>query len=182
MFLQRLIADKDIGFNYDYMGYAEYEFGATPNSRTRLAELYLQNNLASIGVTMVEQFGRSNSKPFDVVVIASKDDIAYINHQRDKDAQKRWYVTVDKTSMRSDNAKIIGWMSVRIPKPIFIIRQDLKDRGPQFEAFMTPFVEELTIDDINDYLDDEPNPNNSDGLSNAQLRERLNRETMGGLL
>lgn len=42
MLLQRMIRENEIGFNYDYMGYAEYEFGATSKSREAIARSFQQ--------------------------------------------------------------------------------------------------------------------------------------------
>lgn len=145
MLLQRLIKDEHhgIGFNYDYMGYAEYEFGSTTNSRTALAQNYLDGKLKSICVELVEVFGRSNSDPIEVVVIAHEDAIRYVEHQRSKDNHNRWYVDVSKSSMRGDDEKIVGWMSVHLAHPYFIIKTSLEDRGPRFEQFINPALDYL---------------------------------------
>lgn len=148
MLLQRLVKDDrhGIGFNYDYMGYAEYEFGATTESRTKIGQTYLDGKLKSICVELVEVFGCSNSKPIEVVVIAHEDAIHYIEHQREKDIHKRWYVDVSKSSMRGDSEKIVGWMSVHLAQPYFIIKTSLEDRGPRFEQFINPALEHIQAD------------------------------------
>lgn len=145
MLLQRLVKDDrhGIGFNYDYMGYAEYEFGSTTKSRGAIAQAFLDGKLKSVCVNLVEVFGRSNSKPIEVVVIAHEDAIQYVEHQCAKDANKHWHVSVDKSSMRGDSEKIVGWLSVHIAQPFFIIKTSLDDRGQRFEQFINPFLEQI---------------------------------------
>lgn len=143
MLLQRMIADNEIGFNYDYMGYAEYEFGATSKSRESLTRSFIANDLQSRVVTLVEYFGRSYSEPIEVVVLGNKETINYIDHQREKDLNKNWYVPVDKSSMRGDNDKIVGWMSVHTHMTVFIIKTSLADRGERFEKFIGSWVDQI---------------------------------------
>lgn len=106
MLLQRMIRENEIGLNYDYMGYAEYEFGATSKSREAMARSFIANDLEARVVTLVEQFGKSQMEPIEVVVLGNKETIDYIDHQREKDLNRHWYVKVDKSSMRSDSDKI----------------------------------------------------------------------------
>lgn len=143
MLLQRLIRDPEVGFNYDYMSYAEYEFGATSKSRESLARSFIANDLQSRVVTLVERFGKRLSDPIEVVVIGSAEAIGYIDHQREKDLNNHWYVQVDKSSMRADNDKIVGWMIVQTLHPVFIIKTNLTDRGPRFEKFIQPWVNQI---------------------------------------
>ncbi len=143
MLLQRLVRENEIGFNYDSMGRAEYEFGATSKSREAIARAFLANDLESRVVTLVEQYGKCQKAPIEVVVIANKEAISYIDHQCRKDLNRHWYVEVSKSSMRSDNDKIVGWMSVHTPNPIFIIKTSLENRGQRFEQFIQPFVDQI---------------------------------------
>ena len=58
IFLQRLIVDQDIGLNYDYMGAAEFEFGATADAREALARFHLKGELVCQKVRFFARWGR----------------------------------------------------------------------------------------------------------------------------
>lgn len=50
--MQRLVKDEKIGFNYDYMGYAEYEFGANTIARAEVSReetVLIQSLMAPTG-------------------------------------------------------------------------------------------------------------------------------------
>ena len=137
MYLQRLVADKEIGFNYDYMGSAEYEFGATLNGRSAFARAYLEGDIAAKKTLFVEKFYGSLSKPVEVVVMGRKKDIEAIGAEM--------VISVTKESFRTESSKIIGWMNVGRESctPFFIMRADLADAGKRIESFFAPAIEAI---------------------------------------
>lgn len=127
MLLQRLIADPKCGFNYDYMGSAEYEFGATALARTDFARQYIAGNIAAKRMTFIEQVNRFNGNGharagIDVVVYSTKEVIEGFGDELT--------IQVTKETFRTDNPKYLGWMKVTGPRstppaPLFIVRADV---------------------------------------------------------
>ena len=126
MLLQRLITDNNVGFNYDYMGAAQYEFGATTNGRTKFAQAYLEGNIAAKKMKFVELINMFNGnghsrRAIDVVVYTTKEALATMGDT--------FTAQVTKEHFRTDDPKIVAWMSVGIPNgrefaPLFIVRDD----------------------------------------------------------
>lgn len=139
MLLQRLIADPKCGFNYDYMGSAEYEFGATTLARTDFARQYLAGNIAAKCMTFVEQVNRFNGNGharagIDVVVYSTKEVIEGFGDELT--------IQVTKETFRTDNPNILGWMKVAGPRstppaPLFIVRANV-DRKRVDQFFQPP--------------------------------------------
>src|SRR3546814_8720923 len=76
MYLQRLIADPKIGFNYDYMGAAEYEFGVTAEARLAIAKAYLDRDIGAKFTNLIEIHGRTRSSPVQARALARTSTIA----------------------------------------------------------------------------------------------------------
>lgn len=95
MLLQRLIKDSDCGFNYDYMGYAEYENGATANGRVKLAETFVDGRLVARQI---------NFHGVPVLALGSESIINEIG--------AAFNPNISKTSFRVDDPKIVAWMQV----------------------------------------------------------------------
>lgn len=126
MLLQRLIADPKCGFNYDYMGSAEYEFGSTMRARTDFARHYLAKKITAKRMSFIEQVNRFNGNGharagIDVVVFSTKEIIEGFSDELT--------IQVTQETFRTDNPKIIGWMKVDVngapPAPLFIVRADV---------------------------------------------------------
>jgi hypothetical protein len=150
MFLQRLIADPKIGFNYDDMGYAEFENGSTRKSRVALAKLIIDHDMSAKKVRLFERFGRSLHGPFEVFIFGQKDYIKGLGSRSATDPMlDDIRLDVQKSSMRLDNKNILGWMSVHPYEkidPLFIIRtgEDNVQRG---DTFLRDFIDGILEDE-----------------------------------
>ncbi len=143
MYLQRLIADPKIGFNYDYMGSAEYEFGVTAEARVAIAKAYLDGDIGAKLTNLIEVHGKNRSNPVQVRVLAKKSTITQIGDE--------FALPVLKECFRTDNPKIIGWLKVmphRAPNldPLIMIRHHLVDGPARIDQFFDPFIQELRDD------------------------------------
>lgn len=138
MLLQRLIADKDIGFNYDYMGSAEYEFGATRNGRMELAQAFLEGEIFARVLKVSEVYNpKDPGKSIEVVALARKSMLDML------EANPR--IRISKESFRFDNRNIIGWMNVGTDKiePLIMIRTSVEDSQKRINDFIRPFIDGL---------------------------------------
>lgn len=143
MLLQRLVADSKCGLNYDYMGSAEYEFGATANGRSGLAKAFLEDDLKFKWFDFVEVRGRFSYPPVQVVGLARQKMIDQI--------PGTFRVNVTKENFRTDNSRIIGWMLVDYAgrtcgptdNPLLILRANLDDIQNRFVNFLQPFVDQM---------------------------------------
>jgi len=117
MLLQRLVADPDIGFNYDYMGSAEYEFGATRRGRMALAQIFVEDRMVARRVAFVEQFGFNTFDPIQVLALGSADMLDGLGDPMT--------IRAYKEAFRTRSPDIIGWMNVsqdRAVKPLLLVR------------------------------------------------------------
>lgn len=144
MYLQRLIADPDIGFNYDLMGHAEFENGVTRQSRAILAQLNLDKEISAIKTRFFARHNRICEGPIDVFVFGASDTLRALGLSETliNGVLPDFMVTTDKSSARFDNSDIIGWMSVNTDQPVLIIRANSENlaRGDQF---LQPFMNQL---------------------------------------
>jgi hypothetical protein len=140
MFLQRLVNDDDIGFNYHYMGSSEFEHGSTTVAREKLARLMIDKQIGGKKVNLTEKWGRSLNGPIEVWVFGDKNYIADLGTRGSTDPiVGDLTVTTHKSSARFDDPKILGWMNVYYGEPLLIVRatQDNIERGNKFlQAFM----------------------------------------------
>lgn len=137
MLLQRLIIDGDIGFNYDYMGNALFENGATASGRAALAQAYVDGNLQSKFIDLITVRNRMESAPIKVAVLAHKDHIAEMG-----DTVK---VSTLSEMAQVDREDIVAWMNVGWDgvDPFLLIRASVEDRGSRVESFLRPFVNQI---------------------------------------
>ncbi len=121
--LQRLQLDKKSGLNYEYMGYAEYEFGATAKARAALAELFVDGELEGFECTAKSITGEETyvcGFCKNGLVVQSKNYLTNFSN-------KGGFITPDT----------VGWMSVEAPLLL------LRDQSfiPQADLFLKPFVD-----------------------------------------
>lgn len=137
MLLQRLVADKNIGFNYDLMGAAEYEFGATRNGRAAIAQAYLKGDISAKRTLFIEAHGSRRSPGVKVAVLARPETLAKIGDEM--------IVQVVKECFYTDDERIIGWMNVGqdYVEPMMIIRENVEDMRDRVNDFFRPFIKEM---------------------------------------
>lgn len=138
MLLQRLIADKDIGFNYDYMGSAEYEFGATRNGRMELAQAFLDGEIVARVLQVSEVYtSKDPGKCIEVVALGRQSMLDAL--------ESNPRIRISKESFRFDNPNIIGWMNVGSDKiePLIMIRTSVEDSQQRINDFIQPFIDGL---------------------------------------
>jgi hypothetical protein len=136
MYLQRLVADDKSGFNYDYMGSAEYEFGATRKTRSKIAYYFARGNISAKRISFVERmWNGSRLKPVDTVIIGRKDYISSLDDEL--------VIKISKEAFRTQSTDIIGWMNVdpyREAEPFVIVRADLPDVQKRIDMFFGDFI------------------------------------------
>lgn len=135
--LQRMIADENIGFNYDYMGAAEFENGATARARGELAGFMLDGQMTARRVNFKGTWGVTKVK-FPAIVIGEK---RYVDQMKPELS-----VTMEKGSMRNQDENILGWMIVdKDCSKLFILRDD--ENYPvninRLEKFLKPFADQI---------------------------------------
>lgn len=126
MLLQRLTKDSDCGFNYDYMGYAEYENGATANGRVKLAETFVDGQLVA---------RRINFHGVPVLALGSE---AIIN-----EIGAVFNPSISKTGFRVEDPKIVAWIQVgwfgQGFEPLLMVRLSLG--GEEISARVQSFLD-----------------------------------------
>lgn len=135
--LQRMIADEKIGFNYDYMGYAEFECGATTRARGELAGFMLDGQMTARRVNFKGTWGVTKVK-FPAIVIGEKQFVDQMKPELS--------VTMEKGFMRNQDEDILGWMIVdKDYNKLFILRDD--ENYPanidRLEKFLKPFADQI---------------------------------------
>ena len=139
--MQRLTADENIGFNYDYMGYAEFEFGATSRSRVFLANCWMNNKITARKICMDVSKRPTNYK---MIMIG---ETGYVNSFTSKEVEA-FHLHPDKTGLRFENEEIIGWMTVQSRSPLLFIRDNnnVDASLERLEKFLKPAVEQIKKD------------------------------------
>lgn len=135
--LQRLVADREIGFNYDQMGFAEFEFGATAKARGEIAMFAVDHKITARRVKFVGVWGVTKVK-FDAVVIGEQETVDGL-----PDTLK---LQMERGFMRNDDPTIVGWMTVGdTAKKVMIFRDDasLPQNLERVEKFLKPFVQQI---------------------------------------
>ncbi len=135
--LQRMIADEKIGFNYDFMGSAEFENGSTTRARAELAGFMLDGMMTARRISFKGTWGVTKVK-FPAIVIGEKNFIEQMKPELS--------VTMEKGFMRDKDDTILGWMVVDADyNKIFILRED--DNYPanidRLEKFLKPFADQI---------------------------------------
>lgn len=131
---QRLVSEEAIGFNYDFMGYAEFEYGAPRDARSEIASFWVNNKISAKKVEFTGTMGRMKTK-FPAVIVGEKEYLDSLS--------SNFKSSVDKTGMREDNPKILGWMTVGSSHKVIIFRDDenLDANFKRLELFLKPAVE-----------------------------------------
>lgn len=135
--LQRMIADKEIGFNYDSMGFAEFEYGATGRARGELAGFMLDGKMTARRINFKGTWGITKVK-FPAIVIGEKE---FVDNMKPD-----FSVTMEKGFMRNDDEKILGWMIIGDHShKLFIIRDDknYQENIDRLEKFLKPFADQI---------------------------------------
>jgi hypothetical protein len=135
--LQRMIADKDIGFNYDFMGFAEFENGSTTRARAELAGFMLDGKMTARRINFKGTWGVTKVK-FPIILIGEKQFIDQMKPELS--------VTMEKGFMRDQDETILGWMIVDTDyNKLFILRDDANYPAniDRLEKFLKPFADQI---------------------------------------
>lgn len=140
MLLQRLVTDEDVGFNYDYMGAAEYEYGATRNGRLALARLFLDDKMCARKIKVSESIGRMKGEPITVLAIGSAETLDALGNPA--------VLPVTKEAFRLHQAKYAGWMHVgpsEEVEPLLFVRCDMpgEEISQRVQSFLKEFIDGL---------------------------------------
>jgi hypothetical protein len=136
--LQRMIADEKIGFNYDFMGFSEFENGSTTRARAELAGFMLDGTMTARRVNFKGTWGVTKVK-FPAIVIGEKKFVDQMKPELS--------VTMEKGFMRDQDEDILGWMVVDADyNKIFILRDDgnYPANIDRLEKFLKPFAGQIT--------------------------------------
>lgn len=104
MLLQRLKDEKDIGFNYDYMGSAEYENEATTNGRLAVAKIFVESKICARRVELVEKYGVNKSRPISVLAVGKEETLNRLGNPM--------IIGTSKSRFRTEDENITGWLHV----------------------------------------------------------------------
>lgn len=162
MLLQRLVTDEKVGFNYDYMGASEYEWGATSVGRTALAQLFLDKQFCAKKIQFIEVggFARTHRQSFvdkldkpiepydpkigiEALIMGSQETLDRLC----PDGVLNLRYT--KEMFRLEDPTIVGWMNVwhgtggRDGVPLMIVRTNLKNLQKHVEMFLERPLEVL---------------------------------------
>jgi hypothetical protein len=143
MYLQRLIEDDKTGFNYDYMGRAEYEFGATMNARKALAAKHLDGEIQVRILNFIEIIGKNESKPVEVAVLAPEGTFCLLDIEDDT-----LRIKVTGEPFRTASPNIIGWMNIEEDDcgtviPMLMVRTDADDISNRIEKFTSGLIRKM---------------------------------------
>lgn len=143
MFLQRLVEDDKTGFNYDYMGRAEYEFGVTFAARRALAEAHLDEKIKVKILNFVEVIGKNESKPVEVAVLADDKAFSLLNIEGET-----LRIKVTGESFRTGSPNIIGWMNIENDDfgnviPLLMVRTSADDLSNRIEKFTREIINKI---------------------------------------
>jgi len=130
MLLQRLITDEKIGFNYDYMGAAEFETGGQRNTRAVLAAAWREGTIKAVKTTLKTQHGDA----VPMVVFGTASDLEKVGPE--------FYVTLQKAHLRANDDKVRGWITVDASVYLVFVRDGDREAMKALEMFLKPFVEQ----------------------------------------
>lgn len=121
MLLQRLNKDDTAGFNYDYMGSAEYEYGSTRKGRVAIARLFLEGKMCARSVKFQEVIGKNEFEPIGVLAIGTSEALDKLGNPMK--------IRVTQESFRTREEDIVGWLHVSMDEedfdPLMMIRLDM---------------------------------------------------------
>ena len=140
MLLQRLVTDENVGFNYDYMGAAEYEFGATRNGRLALARLFVEDKMSARKIQLHEKIGKMKGEPITVLAIGSAETLDTLGNPA--------VLPVTKEAFHLHQAKYVGWMHVghsEQVEPLLFVRCDMpgEEISQRVQSFLKEFIDGL---------------------------------------
>lgn len=140
LFLQRLILDSRVGFNYDKMEDGIYELGTTLNGRRVLTEAFLDNDIVARKVGFVELYGNHRFKPVEVVMLSTQK--VFDNIKKDIFECRS---AADCCRTTDDN--VVGWMNVGLKldelDPLFMIKTSVEDASVRIDMFFKSFIEKI---------------------------------------
>lgn len=135
MLLQRLISDEKIGFNYDYMGSAEFEWGGQRNTRAVLATAWRDGTIKAAKTVLKTQHGDA----VPMVVFGTPKDLEKIGPEL--------VVMLQKSGLHADDERIRGWLTVDYPLHLVFVRDGDKAAMTALEQYLQPFVDEMNAID-----------------------------------
>lgn len=130
MLLQRLVSDDKIGFNYDYMGAAEFEGDGQRNTRAVLAGAWRDGTIKAVKTVLKTRYGDA----VPMVVFGTPNDLEKVGPE--------FYVTLQKATLRANVDKIRGWLTVDASVHLVFVRDGDREAMKALELFLKPFVEE----------------------------------------
>lgn len=130
MLLQRLVSDDKIGFNYDYMGAAEFEMDGQRNTRAVLAGAWRKSTIKAVKTTLKTQHGDA----VPMVVFGTAGDLEKVGPE--------FFVNLQKSTLRANDDKVRGWMTVSAPVHLVFVRDGDREAMKALELFLKPFVEQ----------------------------------------
>lgn len=118
----------------DYMGAAEYEFGAAGKGRQALARSYLDGRLKAKRTRFIED-DWSRRPSIDVVVMGDADTIDAIGEEL--------IVRVTHERFQTENKEIVAWMRVGHDnvEPMLIVRANLANAKKLVEQLLASAIE-----------------------------------------
>lgn len=132
MLLQRLISDEKIGFNYDYMGAAEFDFtNGQRNTRASLAAAWRDGKIKAVKTVLKTQHG----DVVPMVVFGNEKDVAQFGPEH--------VIMLQKGRLAADNSTIRGWLTVDQAVSVVFVRDGDSEAMKALELFLKPFVDEM---------------------------------------
>lgn len=121
--LQRLRLDEKSGLNYEYMGYSDYEFGATLTARHKLAELYVLGKLVGFNCSATP---------------CVEDEVEVTGVcEAGKEEEVKKYLTNFRNKGVFATSTTVGWLSV---DGFFLIVRGVEHIA-DVEEFFKPFID-----------------------------------------
>ena len=117
---QRMYVQKG-KFQYEYMGYAEYEFGATMVSRKLLCRAWVENRIARKTITL-----RDTRLKCDLTVIAFSTEQAFAQLSENRlNVNNKGLLTMTDT---------VAWLGIGYEQPVLLLRGE--EFIPQADMFI----------------------------------------------
>lgn len=135
MLLQRLISDENIGFNYDYMGSAEFEWGGQRNTRASLAAAWRDGKIKAGKTVLKTQHG----DVVPMVVFGTEKDLSKIGPEL--------VIMLQKSGLHAEDERIRGWLTVDQAANLVFVRDGDREAMKALEKYLQPFVDEMNAID-----------------------------------
>ena len=132
-YMQRMRLCEKVGFNYDYMGSAEYEFGATMEGRLAIAKAFIEGDIKS---RLIEV--RDEQTSVELLMMARSEFVDSMGDIMDFGRLKEPMHLLDKWDT-------VAWLSVKWeqPTPLFLVRPHVKDIQRRVNRFFEPAIQHL---------------------------------------